>query len=93
MRSCCIEVPTPHPSLQQQQVQHHGQLVWGQAGRGRGAVQPLGVRRCPRAGMIAAAKTKLTMLLSGRLGAEAPHVARFSHRSGTRAKQSPSQLI
>lgn len=47
MRSCCIEVPTPHPSLQQQQVQHHGQLVWGQAGRGKGGSAALGRAQVP----------------------------------------------
>ena len=37
-----------------------------------GAAQALAAHRCPRAGVIAAAKTKLTLLLCGWLGVEAP---------------------
>ena len=48
MRSCYVEVATPHPCLQRQQVQHCSQLVWGPAGRRNGGSAGLGCTQVPQ---------------------------------------------
>ena len=93
MRLCCIEVLhlTLPPEAAGAASQPTGLGSGGEGGGG--AVQPLGAHRYSRAGGIAGAKTKLMMLPFGWLGLEPPHAAHLSPCSGTRAKQSPSQVI